>query len=189
MNVRVSGPEIGEDGPEGDGIPDFLILVGTIGLGRGNLWVAFSEIIVEEGDVTADAQAVGDDTGLDGIAEMTVDVLLAGVGIGLGGIRQEGINSLVRIEIRPGLCELPGFPELGIEEFGIVLGDGEFDTGGIIDEVIGLFRINLTADGFGQLYKILKHLGEERAILVSEACKLGSVRNLIEAAEIPKLCA
>ena len=189
MDVRVSSPEIGEDGPEGDGIPNFLILVGTIGLGRGNLRVAYSEIIVEEGDVTADAQAVGDDAGLDGITKVTVDVLLTGVGIGFGRIRQEGIDGLVRIEIRPGLCELLGFPELGVEELGIVLGDGEFDTGGIIDEVIGLFRINLTADGFGQFYKILKHLGEERMIPVPEASKLGSVRNLIEAAEIPKLCA
>ena len=44
--------------------------------------MAFSEIIVEEGDVTADAQAVGGDAGLDGMAEATVDILLAGVGIG-----------------------------------------------------------------------------------------------------------
>ena len=188
MDVRVSGPEIGEDGPEGDGIPNFLILVWTIGLGRGNLRVAFSEIIVEEGNVTADAQAVGDDAGLDGITEMTVDILLAGIGIGLGSIGQEGIDGLVGIEIRPGLCELLGLPEFCVEEFGIVLGNGEFDAGGIIDEVIGLFRVDLTADGFGQLYKVLKHLGEERTILVPEACKLGGVRNLIEAAEIPKFC-
>ena len=44
--------------------------------------MAFSEIIVEEGDVTADAQAVGDDAALDGITEVTVDILLAGIGIG-----------------------------------------------------------------------------------------------------------
>jgi hypothetical protein len=78
----VSRLEIGEDGLEGDGIPDFLVLVGTIGPGRGNLRVAFSEIIVEEGDVTADAQAVGDDAALDGITEVTVDILLASIGIG-----------------------------------------------------------------------------------------------------------
>lgn len=61
--------------------------------------MALSETIVEVGDVTADAQAVGDHAGLDSIAEMTIDVLLAGIGIGLGGIRQEGINGLVWIKI------------------------------------------------------------------------------------------
>ena len=134
--------------------------------------MAFSEIIVKEGDVAADAQAVGDDAGLDGIAEVTVDILLAGVGIGFGSIGQEGINGLVRIEVRVGLCELLGLPELGVEEFGVVLGNGEFDAGGIIDEVISLLRINLTADRLGQFYEMFKHLCKEGTILVSEAGKL-----------------
>ena len=189
MDVRVSSPEIGEDGPEGDGIPNFLILVGTIGLGRGNLRVAYSEIIVEEGDVTADAQAVGDDAGLDGITEVTVDILLAGVGIGFGRIRQEGIDGLVRIKVRVGFSELLGLPELCVEELGVIFCNREFDAGGIIDEVIGFPGVNLTADRLGQIDKMLKHLSEEGTIPVPEACKLGSVRDLIEAAEIPKLCA
>ena len=53
--------------------------------------MALSEIIVEEGDVTADAQTVGGDACLDGIAEVPVDILLAGVRIGLGGVREEGV--------------------------------------------------------------------------------------------------
>ena len=151
--------------------------------------MTLSEIIVEKGDMAADPQAVGDDTDLGGIAEMTVDILLAGVRVGPGCLGQEGVNGLVRIEIRVGLCELFRLPELGVEELGVVLGDGELDAGGVIDEVIGFLRVDLTADGLGQVYKILKHLGEERMIPVPEASKLGSVRNLIEAAEIPKLCA
>jgi hypothetical protein len=92
----VSRLEIEEDGLEGDGIPDFLVLVGTIGPGRGNLRVAFSEIIVEEGDVAADAQAVGDDAALDGITEVTVDILLAGIGIGsLMRVSREASGNLV----------------------------------------------------------------------------------------------
>ena len=98
----MSGAEIGEDGPEGDRIPDFLIFIRVIGLGRGNLRVALSEIIVEEGDVTADAQAVGGDACLDGIAEVAVDILLAGVRVGLGSVREEGINSFVGVEVRIG---------------------------------------------------------------------------------------
>ena len=77
--------------------------------------MAFSEIIVKAGDVAADAQAVGDDAGLDGIAEVTVDILLAGVRVGPGCLGQEGVNGLVRIEIRVGLCKLFRLPELGVE--------------------------------------------------------------------------
>ena len=99
----MSGPKIREDGPEGDRIPDFLIFVRVIGLGRGNLRVMFSEIIVEEGDVTADAQTVGGDACLDGIAEVPVDILLAGVRVGLGSVREEGLNSFVGVEVRVGL--------------------------------------------------------------------------------------
>ena len=55
--------------------------------------MTFSEIIVEEGDMTANAQAVGDDTCLDGIAEVTVDILLAGVRVGLGSIRPSAFQS------------------------------------------------------------------------------------------------
>ncbi len=59
-------------GVSGDAGIEAKILVGTIGLGRGNLRVAFSEVI-EESDMTADAQAIGDDAGLDNITEVTVD--------------------------------------------------------------------------------------------------------------------
>ena len=69
MDARVSGLEIGEDGLKGDRIPDLLVLIRVIRLGGRNLRVAFSEIIVEEGDMTADAQAIGSDTDLGGIAE------------------------------------------------------------------------------------------------------------------------
>jgi hypothetical protein len=69
----------------------------------------------------------------------------------------------------------------------LVLGaDGELEVRNVDT---GQLEYTTHIDGFGQFYKILKHLGEERTILVPEAGKLGSVRNLIEAAEIPKLCA
>ena len=86
-----------------------------------------------------------------------------------------------------GFCELLGLPELCAEEFGVVLGDREFDASGIIDEVICIVRVYLTTDGLGQFYEMHKNLCEEGTILVSEAGKLGSVWNLVEAAEIPKL--
>ena len=149
--------------------------------------MTLSEIIVEKGDMAADPQAVGDDAELGGIAEMTVDILLAGVRVGPGCLGQEGVNGLVRIEIRVGFCELFRLPELGVEELGVVLGDGELDAGGVIDEVIGFLRVNLTTDGLGQVYKMLKHLCEVRLVVLPEPRELGGVRHLVKAAEIPKL--
>ena len=185
----MSSLEIGEDGSEGNGVADFLILIRVISLRGTNFRVAVSEIIVEEGNMATDAQTIGDDANLGGIAEVTVDILLASIRIGLGNIRHKGIDGLVRVETRDGLCKLLCFPELSVEEFRVILGDREFDTGGIIDEVIGFLRVDLTADWLGQVHKVLKHLYEEGMKILPESRKLGSIRDLVEAAEIAKLSA
>ena len=62
--------------------------------------MTLSEIVIEKRNMAANAQAVGDDTGLDGIAEVAVDILLPGVRVGLGGLRKERIDGLVGVEIR-----------------------------------------------------------------------------------------
>ena len=77
---------------------------------------------------------------------MTVDVLLARVGIGLGLIREKPVNELVRIQFGVDFCRLFRLFEFGIEEFGVVFCDGRFDSGGIIDEIIRFLRVDLTAD-------------------------------------------
>lgn len=75
------GSEVGKHRSKGDRISNFLIKIRIVGFGDVDLRVSFSEVIVKESDIAANAETVCDDTGLYGVAEMTVYVLLTCVRI------------------------------------------------------------------------------------------------------------
>ena len=183
---RMGGEKIGKNGLQRGRIADFLVALGTFRLGKVQFGMLLPEIPVTEGDVSGNAQPVGENAGLGGIAEMAVDILLTGVGVGFGAIGEKGVNAPVGVESRVGFGNGFCLFELGIEEFGVVLGDLKFDAGGVVDEIIGLFGVYFPADRLGDLHQPLKQFGEEIAVVFPEPGKLGGVRHLGEAAEIPK---
>ena len=76
---------------------------------------------------------------------MTVYILLTGIRVCTGCIGQEVVDTPVRIVVRIALGVSLGFFQFGVEEFRIVLGDRQFDSGSIVDKIICLFRIYFAA--------------------------------------------
>ena len=74
-------------------------------------------------------------------------------------------------------------------KLGIVFGNGQFDAGCIVDQVIRLFCVDLPADGFRNIDQMFKHDFQLIAEVLSETGELRGVGNLVEAAKIPKLSA
>ena len=74
-------------------------------------------------------------------------------------------------------------------ELWIVFGDGQFDAGCIVDQVIRLFCVDLPADRLGKIDQMFKHDLQLIAVILSEAGELRGIGNLVEAAKIPKLSA
>lgn len=155
--MRMRGEEVRKDGLKGSRIADFLIDIGRIGLWGNDIGVFLFEVVIEEFDVARDTETVGEDTELQGIAEMTVDVLLLCVGIRFGDIRQEGINAAIGIVVGIAFSDLFRLLKFFGHELGIVFGDGQFDAGCIVDQVIRLFCVDLPADGFRNIDQIFKH--------------------------------
>ena len=88
---RVHAEEVLQDGDEGLGIGKGLVLVRGIGfLLYDDIRVCLEEIPVVEGDAADDAQPVGHEAELVGIAEMPVDVHLLDGGVGFGVGRHGG---------------------------------------------------------------------------------------------------
>lgn len=86
VEIRVKGKKVRKYGLEGRGIPNGLILVRRVRLlFHGHFRVCGLKIIIQEGDMADNAQAVCEDGELVGITEMAVDVLLFGIGA-LGGL-------------------------------------------------------------------------------------------------------
>ena len=67
--------------------------------------VLLAVIVVEERNVTGNTQTVGENTDLGGVAEMTVDVLLPGVGVGFGLVGKKAVDAFGRVKRRIVLCE------------------------------------------------------------------------------------
>lgn len=118
---------------------------------------------------------------------MAVDVLLFDEGIGLSRIRQEGISELMGIEgwIMFGqfLCGL----KFGVEEFRVILGDTDLDTGGVVDEIIGFLGVKFATDRLGDFDKVVEHGMDVVNEALPEAGDQGWVREFIEAAELAQL--
>lgn len=95
--------------------------------------VLLAVIVVEERNMTGNAQTVGENTNLGGVAKMTVDVLLAGVGVGFGLVGKQTVDALVRVKGRIVLCEFLGFLQFSAHKLRIVFRNGKFDAGRVID--------------------------------------------------------
>ena len=172
MKTGMCVKEVVHDGFQRNGITDFLVLVRVVGFWGNNFGMLCPEIVVEEGDGTDDAETVGNDARFHSVSIVTVDVLLARVGIGLGLIREKPVNELVRIQFGGDFCRLFRLFEFGIEEFGVVFSDGRFDSGGIIDEIIRFLLVDLTADGFRDFNKMFKELLLPSGVVFAEFRKL-----------------
>ena len=85
MKARVEGKEIRKHRFQGSRIPNGFIFIGRIRfLFYSHFRMGSFKVIIEEGDVAYDAKAVGKDGKFIGVTEMSVNVLLFGVGTGGG---------------------------------------------------------------------------------------------------------
>ena len=148
------------------------------------------EVLVVEGDVADDAEAVRDDSCLIGVAEMPVDVKLFDVFAGGGAGRHGSVSRPVRaIRTVEALRLCIGFepPDDGVRVFRIVLGDIGLDAGGVENGHARLCGVDGPADGFGQVNERLKERGQATDEILFEAGDAGGVRYLMEAAELPQV--
>lgn len=94
----------------------------------------FEMELVEEGDAADNAQPVGHEAELVGIAEMPVDVHLLDGGVGFGMGRHGGIGGLIRVIgiIGPlSFYECLELSDDAVGVFGIVFGHPCLDAGGV----------------------------------------------------------
>lgn len=148
--------------------------------------MASLKAIIKENNIPDDAEAIGKDAELIGIAEMSIDIHLFCIrGRGRSG-RHETVSHLVRIHIRIILIEsLKPFDER-IESFGVIFGDKEFNARGIKGKDIGEGRINELADRFCEINHLPEHKFNIRFKVLPEPCKEKGIRDFREAAEIPE---
>ena len=151
--------------------------------------MVFAEGLVEEFDVPADAQPVGKDTELGGVTEMPVDILTPGIGVCTRGFGKQGIDRFIGIVVGIVFNELFGLPEFRKEKFWIVLFNGQFDAGGVIDEVIGQFLADFSADRFGKLDELVEQLLKVVGIDFPEAGQFRGIGDFMEAAEVSEFVA
>lgn len=115
------------------------------------------KIIIEEVNMADNAEAVDEDGGFIGIAEMVVAILLFCVRAGNSPGRHETVSHLIRVNIRVVFIESLEAADKGIEGFGIVFRDIKFNAGGIESKHGGKGRVDGLADGFGIIHHALEH--------------------------------
>ena len=190
VDERVHAEEIFQDGDEGLGISKGLVLVRGIGfLLYDDIRVCLEEILVVKGDAADNAQPVGHEAELVGIAEVPVDVHLLDGGVGFGVGRHGGIGSLVRVIgiIQPlSFFESLELPDDTVSVFGIVLRHPCLYAGGVKNGHGGKGRVELLADGLRQVHKAVEHGLQVREEILLEPRELGGIRDNAESTEIPQ---
>ena len=119
------------------------------------------------------------DAGLDGITEMSVDILIFSLRLHLCVRRHSGIGCFVGIiGIIKAFCLSEGFqsPDHGVKELGIVFFDKDLDTGRVEERHGNLVRINLPADRFCQINEPIKNSLK----IIAEMLPEGSRNNFIK---------
>ncbi len=191
VDKRVHAEEVLQDGDEGLGIGKGLVLVRGIGfLFYDDIRVCLEEILVVKSDAADNAQAVGHEAELVGIAEMPVDVHLLDGGVGLSMGRHGGIGSLVGVIgiIEPlSLFESLELPDDAVGVFGVVLRHPCLDAGGVKDGHGGKGGVDFLADWLRQIHKAVEHGLQVREEILLEPREFGGVRDDAEAAEVPQL--
>ncbi|MCQ5146260.1 hypothetical protein NE476_28325 [Enterocloster bolteae] len=139
------------------------------------------EIVIQKINMPDDAEPIGKNGKLVSIAEMTVNIQLLRI-----LRRHEGVSHLIRVNIWfIFVIRLEPADERS-ESLGVVFGDIGFNAGCIKGEHLSEGRINSLADGFGKIDKLKEEIFNKRKKVLFEACKQRSVRNLLEAAELPE---
>lgn len=188
---RVHAEEVLQDGDEGLGIGKGLVLVRGIGfLLYDDIRVCLEEIPVVEGDAADDAQPVGHEAELVGIAEVPVYVHLLDGGVGFGVGRHGGIGSLVRVIgiIQPlSFFEGLELPDDTVGVFGVVLRHPCLYAGGVKNGHGGKGGVDFLADRFRKVHKAVEHDLQVREEVLLEPRELRGIRDNAEAAEVPQL--
>lgn len=120
---------------------------------------------------------------------MAVDIHLFCIRRSCSRGRHEAISHFVRIDTGLILIESLEFFDKGIEGFGVVFRDKEFNAGGIKGKDPGKGRINEVAERFGKINHPAEHKLNERLKVLTESCKKRGIGDFGEAAEIPKFFA
>lgn len=187
MEIRVGGEKVGKDRFQGGGVRDgFIFFRGIRFFLNRKFGMVSLKVSIKENNIPDDAETIGKDAELIGIAEMSIDIHLFCVrGRDRSG-RHEAIGHLVRIHIRIILIEsLKSFDE-GIEGLGVIFGDKEFNAGGIKSKDVCEGRINEPTDGFCEINHVSEHKFNKRLKVLTEPGKEGGVGDFREAAEIPE---
>lgn len=147
------------------------------------------KIIIQESDMADNAEAVGEDGKLVGVAEMAIDVELLCIRAGSSLGRHKAVSHLVGIDIR--FIFIVGFEaaDEGIEGLGIVFSHIEFNAGGIESEYLGKGGVNGLADGFGKINHMLEHEFNIRKELLLKTGEERGIGDFGEAAENPEFFA
>ena len=139
---------------------DFLDLVQNFILFDNNIRMRRHKVFVIERDMTDDAQTIGDNTELEDVAKMSIDIQLLDFRIrrSMGG--HGSVGSLIRIVgFIKALSSSKRLKLLNdsISVLRIVFGDKCFNTGRIKDGHIRFCRINGLADGLCNINEIIEY--------------------------------
>lgn len=119
--------------------------------------ILFKAVIIRKDNMVDDAEPVGKDGKLIGIAEMAVDVHLFGIRAGGGMGRHKRISHGVRVNISLVLVKGFEFPDECMEGFGVVFADKKLNAGGVKGEDLSQSGIDHLVDGFCMIHHLLKH--------------------------------
>ena len=95
---------------EGSRVSQFFVGIRISGSVFAHFRMALPKIVIEELNMPADAQPVGEDAELGGVAEMAVDVLVSRFRVSGRGFGKQGVDALVRIIARVIVAKLSGLP-------------------------------------------------------------------------------
>ncbi len=140
-------------------------------------------MVIEEGNVADNAQAVREDGKLIGIAEMAVDIHLLGIRAGSGLGRHEPISHFIGVNIRFILVEGFQLPDKGIEGFRVVFGNIKLDGGSVKRKHLCEGSINRMADRLGIVNHLLEHEFDITHKILLEAGKKRGIRDFIKPTE------
>lgn len=192
VDERVPAEEVFQDGDEGLGIGERLVLIREVGfLLYNDIRIRIEEILIVKGDAADNAQPVGHEAELVGIAEMSVDVHLldGGIGFGMGrhgciGSRIGGIGIIESLSFFKGLEMF----DYAVGVFRVIFCHPCFDIGDIKNSYGGKGRVDFLADWLCQVHNVIEHGLQDREEILLEPREPGGVRDNAEAAEIPQLC-
>lgn len=125
---------------------------------------------------TIDTKLIGEYGRLASITEMAIDIHMLGNGAGYDLRRHKIINYFVRIDIKFVLIKSFESSYEGIQSFGVVFGNEEFDAGGVESQHL-YQRITELADRFGKTDHLFVHKFNISLKVLTEFCEKGSIRD------------